>query len=369
MKTTVIHKNENCGFIKNEKKNSEPPRILSEKTRTMKFMNRPKIISGMTVVGKKEGMGVLGENFDFIQTDAKWKEKSFEKGEVKFLETSVRGAIKKSGLKENEIDLFLSGDLLNQLVSSSFVARDFPVSYFGLYSACSTMTQALAIGAAFANANYFNNIACATSSHFATAERQYRYPLEYGCQRPPYAQWTATAAGCSIVSLKGEGPSITHATVGKVVDFGINDLNNMGAAMAPAAVDTFLSVMEDTGYEPENFDLILSGDLGKLGSDIFRDLMREKGYGLGNNYHDCGAMLYAVDQSCYGGGSGAGCCAAVLNSFVLNRMNAGKLGRVLVLATGALMSPTTSFQGDTIPAISHAVILENDNREENDGLS
>lgn len=341
------------------------PVIKKEHTQTMFFNNKPKVVSGMSVAGKKESLGILGDYFDVVQDDPKWGEKSFEKGEVKFLSTSISGAIAKAGLVEKDIDLLLAGDLLNQLVSSSYVARDLKMAYLGLYSACSTLTESLAIGASLVNAGYYNTVACATCSHFATAERQYRYPLEYGCQRPPYAQWTATAAGCSIIAKDGRGPTITHATVGKVVDFGISDLNNMGAAMAPAAVDTFLTVMEDTEYGPGDFDLILTGDLGKVGSDIFRDLMRERGYELGQNYHDCGTMLYDVEQGCYSGGSGAGCSAVVFNSFVLNRLNSGKLKKVLLMATGALMSPTSSYQGDTIPAISHAVILESNYKEEN----
>ena len=210
------------------------------------------------------------------------------------------------------------------------------------------------------NAGYYSTAACATGSHFATAERQYRYPLEYGCQRPPYAQWTVTAAGCSIIEREGDGPAITHATIGRVVDYGIKDLNNMGAAMAPAALDTMLAVFDDTHTSAEDYDGIFTGDLGRLGGEILRDLCRERGVELGQRYSDCGEMIFSGDQKCYSGGSGAGCSACVLNSFILEKMRRREYDRVLLLATGALMSPTTSCQGESIPAVSHAVILEND---------
>ena len=220
------------------------------------------------------------------------------------------------------------------------------------------MTEALTIGAVLIDGGYFSHTACATCSHFATAERQYRYPLEYGCQRPPYAQWTVTASGCSILSLKGKGPVLTHATIGKVTDFGVTDMNNMGAAMAPAALDTIFSVFNDTGYDERDFDAIFTGDLGRLGGEVLRDLCRERGVELGQRYSDCGEMIFAKKELCYCGGSGAGASASVLNSFILNKLNTGEYKRVLLSATGALMSPTTSYQGESIPSISHAIILE-----------
>lgn len=332
---------------------------MSGKNQTLFFNNRPRIISGMSVVGKREGEGPLGKYFDEVVQDAKCGEKTFEKGEKKMFHKAIFGAIGKAGLSAQDIEVFLAGDLLNQLVSSSYVARELPVSYLGMYSACSTMTECLTLGATLIDDGRFHKIACATGSHFATAERQYRYPLEYGCQRPPYAQWTATASGCSILSSDGDGPAITHATIGRVVDYGINDLNNMGAAMAPAALDTLLAVTSDTGYEVSDFDAIFTGDLGRLGAEILRDLCREQGIELGQKYSDCGEMLFTRDQHCYCGGSGAGCSASVLNSFILRKMGTGEYNRVLLLATGALMSPTTSYQGETIPCISHGVILEN----------
>ncbi len=331
---------------------------MGEKIQTMTFGNKPRIIAGMSVVGKKEGEGPLGKYFDIVQYDPKFGEKTFEKGEANMFGRAISGAIRKAGLEPYDVDVLLAGDLLNQLVSSSYVARGLPMAYLGLYSACSTMTEALALGAALIDAGHFRRAACATGSHFATAERQYRYPLEYGCQRPPYAQWTATAAGCSILSCEGPGPAITHATIGRVVDFGINDLNNMGAAMAVGAADTIYTVFEDTGFDERDFDAIFTGDLGRLGAEIMRDLCRERGLELGQKYSDCGEMMYYRGQNCYCGASGAGCSASVLNSYILGRLNGGMYKRVLLLATGALMSPTTSYQGETIPSVSHGVILE-----------
>lgn len=274
------------------------------------------------------------------------------------LDEAVRQAIMDAKEAGQEVDVLLSGDLLNQMTTSSYVARNLSIPHLGLYSACSTMTEALSLGASLVNAGYYDTVACATASHFATAERQFRYPLEYGCQRPPYAQWTVTAAGCSVLSSRGEGPVVTCATLGKVIDFGTKDLSNMGAAMAPAAMDTMCALFRETNTVPEDYDLILTGDLGKLGSDILRDLMLEQGYMLGQNYIDCGNLIYDVDQNCYQGGSGAGCSASVINAFALQKMEEGEYNRIAYLATGALMSTQSCYQGETIPCISHAVVIE-----------
>ena len=333
---------------------------MKRRSQTLVFGNRPKLIAGMSVVGKKEGDGPLGKYFDRIEDDPKMGKNTFEKGETAMLTEAVEGAAAKAGLKISDIGALFAGDLLNQLVSSSYAARDLPVPYFGLYSACSTMTEAIALAAACVNAGYYETAACATGSHFATAERQYRFPLEYGCQRPPYAQWTVTAAGCGIISADGDGPAVTHAAIGRVVDYGITDANNMGAAMAVAAMDTAIAVFVDTETSPEDYDAIFTGDLGRVGSEIMRDLCREKGAELGQRYSDCGEMMFSAKQKCYSGGSGAGCSASVLNSFILGKMNAREYDRVLLLATGALMSPTTSFQGESIPSVCHGIILEND---------
>ena len=334
---------------------------MTAKTQTIKFDNKPRIIAGMSVVGRKEGDGPLGKYFDLICEDPKMGKSSFEKGESAMFYAAINGAAKKAGMRPFDFDALFAGDLLNQLVSSNYAARELPVSYFGLYSACSTMTEALAIGGAMINAGYYKTAACATGSHFAAAERQYRYPLEYGCQRPPYAQWTVTGAGCSVLSsIVGSGPCIFSATIGRVADYGVTDANNMGAAMAPAAFETLLAVLDDTGLGIDDFDAIFTGDLGRLGARILRELCAEKGVYLGQKYSDCGEMIYSREQNCYSGGSGAGSSACVLNSFILRKMQKKEYNRVLLLATGALMSPVTSFQGESIPAISHGIILEND---------
>ena len=355
--SVTLHKGENCGFTEKIIMSPQPQKSI-KRGQTIFFENPPKIIGRMSVVREKEGKGPVGSYFDSVVKDAKWGEKTFERAEIDMLMAVIKGAIADAKLTENDVELLLTGDLLNQLTSSSYVARELSMPHLGLYSACSTMSESLAIGAAFVSAGYFDTVACATVSHFATAERQFRYPLEYGCQRPPYAQWTVTGAGGSILSKNGSGPKITCATLGKVVDFGTNDLNNMGAAMAPAAMDTLSALFEDTNTDSDDYDLILTGDLGKLGSDILRDLMLEKGHYLGQNYIDCGNIIYDVTQKCYQGGSGAGCSASILNSFVLDKMEQGQFSRIAYLATGALMSTQSCYQGETIPCISHAVIIE-----------
>ena len=353
----TLHKGENCGFT--EKVIVSPPQAQNRKSKqTIRFAKPPKIVGRMSVVGDKESKGPIGKYFDRVVKDAKWGEKTFERAEIDMLMTAVRGAIDSASLTENDVDLLITGDLLNQLTSSSYVAREFTMPHLGLYSACSTMSEALAVGSSLIGAGYFDTVVCATVSHFATAERQFRYPLEYGCQRPPYAQWTVTGAGGTVLSANGSGPRITMATLGRVIDFGTNDLNNMGAAMAPAAMDTLSALFRETDSEPGDFDLILTGDLGKLGSDILRDLMIEQGYFLGQNYIDCGNMMYDVTQKCYQGGSGAGCSASILNSFVLDKLEKGEFNRIAYLATGALMSTQSCYQGETIPCISHAVVIE-----------
>lgn len=360
MSTKVLYRGENCKFEKNDKKINifAQEKALNPKRQTVIFPNPPSIIGRMSVAGEREGMGPMGKYFHKIVDDDKMHEKTFEKAEIDILTATVTGAVESAKLSISDVDLLIAGDLLNQITSSSYVARELKIPYMGVYSACSTMSESLAVGAAMLSAGYFNKILCATVSHFATAERQFRFPLEYGCQRPPYAQWTVTASGATLLSRNGNGPKITAATFGKVVDFGTNDLNNMGAAMAPAALYSLLALFKDTDTSPEDYDLILTGDLGKLGSDILRDLMREQGYELGQNYIDCGSLVYDVTQKCYQGGSGAGCSASVVNSFVLDKIESGEYKKVAYFATGALMSTQSCYQGETIPCISHGVIIE-----------
>ena len=236
--------------------------------------------------------------------------------------------------------------------------RELGAPFAGLFGACSTMAEALGLAAALCSSGAAQNLLAMTSSHFCAAERQFRTPLSYGAVRTPTAQWTATAAGCCLVRPAGQGVGIAAATFGRVQDYQIKDINNMGAAMAPAAMDSLSALFRDTETTPKDYDLIVTGDLGKLGSDILRDLMREKGYDLGQNYKDCGALVYDVTQKCYQGGSGCGCSASVVNSLVLDRLISGEYRRVAYFATGALMSTQSCYQGETIPCISHGVVIE-----------
>ena len=330
---------------------------------TIYFKHKPKIISGYAIVGPKEGKGPLGEEFDYVMKNDTFEEKTYEMAERKMVEHSILGAVDKSGLVLKQIDMLLSGDLLNQIISSSYAARAFDITYLGLFGACSTMAESLAIGATLVDGNYFKNVACATVSHFSTAERQFRFPLELGNQRPPTSQWTATAAGCSIVSLKGKGPVITSATFGKVMDYGITDVNNMGGAMAPAAMSTLIALFRDTKTKPEDYDFILSGDLGKFGSEILIELMQEQGFDISGIHDDCGKMIFNDKQNTLMGGSGCGCSASVLNSLILKRFKNNLYKKIIFIATGALLSTTASQQGESIPGVAHAIVIENEGEE------
>jgi len=327
---------------------------------TVLFKNKPRIISSYSIAGPKEGAGLFSHYFDLILKTDSFHEKSYEKAERKMMEHAIFNAISRASLNPSDIDMLLSGDLLNQIISSSFSARRFDTTYVGLFGACSTMAESLALGASLINAKYFNYVACATSSHFSTAERQFRSPLELGSQRPPTSQWTVTGSACSIISSKGVGPCITMATFGKVTDYDISDVNNMGAAMAPAAMSTLCAHFNDTNTTPLDYDLIITGDLGKLGSEILIDLMQYKGYKLGQNYIDCGQAIFDKTQKTFQGGSGCGCSAIMLNGYFLEQLKRGEYKKILFMATGALLSPTSSFQGDSIPGIAHALVIEND---------
>lgn len=325
---------------------------------TIYFGNAPKIIASGSIAGPKECTGVIGGYVDLALSDDMYGESTFEKAECKMLSYAIDTAIANAKLKREQIDVLFSGDLLNQIISASFAARDFDVPFLGLYSACSTMSECLMLAAAMVNAGYVNTAVAATGSHFASAERQYRYPLEQGTTRPPQSQWTVTGAGGCVVSNRGEGVKIVNATMGKVVDFGVTDVNNMGAAMAPAASETLIQHFRDTGTSPEDYDMILTGDLGALGSRILKDLTWEKGYDISENHVDCGEIIYNIIEDEFQGGSGAGCSAVVFNSYVFTKMKAGLYRRVLFAATGALLSTVSSGQGESIPCISHAVQLE-----------
>lgn len=273
--------------------------------------------------------------------------------------------LEKAGMTEGQIAAHLGGDLLDQLMPSALAARALGAPFLGLYGACSTAIEGLLIGCALVDAGHRENAICCASSHFCTAERQFRFPLELGTQRPPSAQWTATAAGAMLVKPGKQASSgsirVTHATIGRIVDFEIKDANHMGAAMAPAVADTLASHFRDTGRDPSDYDLIATGDLGSIGRKLLLVLMKERGLEIpGDRLYDCGDNLYSPQQDCHAGGSGCGCIASVLTGHVMRRMEEGELRRVLALGSGAMLSPTSSQQGLTIPSISHAASLEVD---------
>ncbi len=326
---------------------------------TVLFRQKPRIISTGTVAGPKECAGVVGKYVDKALSDDMFGESTYEKAECKMLAYAIGKAIENAELSEKDIDMMISGDLLNQIISASFAARDFDFPFLGVYGACSTMAESLALAAAFIDAGYFNRIVAATGSHFSSAERQYRYPLELGNTRPPQSQWTVTGAGGAVVAKSGGSVAITGATFGKVVDFGISDVNNMGAAMAPAACNTILTHLKDTSRAPDYYDLIVTGDLGALGSRIVKDLTWEKGVDIQPNHVDCGEIVYNVIEDEFQGGSGAGCSAVVFNSYLMDKLRRREINRVLFAATGALLSTVSSGQGESIPCICHAVSVEN----------
>ena len=323
------------------------------KNRTLTFANA-NIIEGYTVAGPKENDGRYRGFFDLALEDDMFGQNTFERAERKMFEHAIDAAIAKANLTTTEIDAIVGGDLLNQIVSMSFAARKQHAGFLGLYNACATFVVSLIVGSCLVS-NGMENVVCTAGSHFSTAERQYRYPLELGVLRSPVTQWTATGVGASVLSSASEitVPKVTRATIGRVVDYGIMDVNNMGAAMAPSACDTIVTFFKETNTEPKDYDVIYTGDLGKLGSDILLDLTRQEGYDISAQQHDCGASLYWDEQQTYQGGSGAACSALVFNSVLLSRLRSGEYKRILIAGTGALMSPTTSFQGDSIPAITH----------------
>ena len=325
---------------------------------SVRFENPPVIIGSSSIVGKKENDGPLGKYFDMFLNDDMWGEKTFEKAEKRFFSEAIKLAIKKTGLKEEQIDCLIGGDLLNQIITAGFAARDFAIPFLGLYGACSTMAESLVLGSCLIDGGFADYVVCATSSHFSTAERQFRFPLELGNQRTPTSQWTVTGAGASILAANGTGPVITGATFGKIVDMGIKDVNNMGAAMAPAALDTIVTHFNDNNLTPDYYDLIITGDLGKLGREILMEKAFEMGLDLSNRYTDCGCEIYSPEQDTHQGGSGCGCSAVVLNGYLIKKLTDKTYNRILFAATGAMMSTTSSMQGESIPSIVYALSLE-----------
>lgn len=326
-------------------------------------LERPAAISGAcAIVGTKESEGPLSPYFDVKMPDAEWGEDSWEKCESKMQREAARLAIQNAGEKSDDINIIFAGDLLNQCISSGFSARELKIPFYGLYGACSTMIESMSIAAAMIDGGSADKGLAVASSHFCTAERQYRNPLEYGGQRTPTAQWTVTGAGAAVLKADSTQsyPCITHITTGKVVDFGVTDVNNMGGAMAPAACDTLLAHFADTGRKPQDYDLILTGDLGKLGRDVLINLMETENYNMRDNYNDTGCMMFDFEkQDVHAGGSGCGCIAATFCGYVYKMLRSKELNRVLMVGTGALLSPTSSFQGESVPGIAHAMVVEN----------
>lgn len=327
--------------------------------RSYAFSTPSHIISTSTIAGPNEGNGPLKDYYRLILKDDKFGEKTFEMAERKMIKYVIGDALQRSALSASDIDMLLGGDLLNQIISASFTAREYEIPFVGLYGACSTMAESMALGALLIDSQNATKVCCTTGTHFSSVERQFRFPLELGTQRPPSGQWTVTGAACNILACDGRGPRITGATLGRVVDYGVTDANNMGAAMAPAAMDTLTAHLHDFGRKPDDYDLILTGDLGVLGGSILRDLMKEKDLPMGDNYFDCGTLVYNVDKSEFQGGSGCGCSAIVFNSYIYDRIVRGDYKKVLFMATGALLSPLSSQQGESIPGIAHAVVIEN----------
>lgn len=328
-------------------------------SQTIRFENPPVVCGFSAVVGKKEGEGPLASTFDYINNDTTFGQRSWEKAESMMQQEAFNRAIAKSNIKKEALSCIFGGDLLNQCISTSFAMRDTNIPFFGLYGACSTMAEGI-IGAALGiDGGFFDSAAAITSSHFCTAERQYRLPLEYGGQRTPTAQWTATASGAVILSNNGTGAKVTHATIGRIIDMGITDANNMGAAMAPAAYDTLTAFFDDTGLSPDYFDLIVTGDLGKVGKSVLKELFQINARQLGDCYDDCGVMLFDGTQDTHAGGSGCGCSAAVLCGYILDSMQKKLINRVIFAGTGALLSPVSTNQGESIPSVCHLVVIEN----------
>ena len=393
--------------------------------RTIFFKNPIYIKSGFTIVGPKEADGNFGDYFDVVLKDDLWCEKSYEKCESKMHRDAITGAICKAGLKKHDIDFMFAGDLINECAPTALAARNFPTAFFGLYNACSTFTEAILLASYLIDGGFAKNVTCSTSSHYSSAERQYRFPLELGNQRPPTAQWTVTGAGCTVLSAEkpilanfpvyeddivaidknlnidektlekykksvekqkkiinldksniikknfvrehndyGNNPScyvkVIGGTVGKVVDLGIDDESNMGAAMAPAAFDTLMTYFEDSNTTPKDYDGIFSGDLGRFGKQTLEFLMKREGIDLPEYYTDCGASYYIPEQKTFQGGSGAGCVNTVFNGYVLKNLQQGKTHKTIVVATGALLNKDTPLQKETIPGIAHLFVVESE---------
>lgn len=328
---------------------------------TVQFGDPPVVVAAASVVGPMEGQGPLGSCFDVVTEDEKLGKSSWEDAETEFMKRSCRLALDKAGLKPEDVDLLFAGDLLNQLTCCNFAARDLNIPYYGLFNACATFTEGLSLAGMALDGGYAVQALVSTCSHNKTAERQYRFPTELGTQRPPTAQWTVTGAGSVLLSNDASLPGvrITHATVGRVVDVGVQDPFDMGSAMAPAAVSTIRQHLQDTGRRIEDYDRVVTGDLARIGSSIAEELLREAGVEVGKRLLDCGTAVYdSKRQDVHSGGSGAGCSSTVFASYLMQQLEQQEFERILLVATGALLSPTTYQQGHSIPAVAHAAAVE-----------
>lgn len=324
---------------------------------TVVFTNPAVIISSYSVVGPLEGQGPLGKTFDKVWADNINGNHSWEVAESKMLEEAMEGAVKASQVKKDDIDYMLAGDLLNQIISSNFAARTMGIPFIGLYGACSTMALSMSVGSMLIDGGFARQVLVGASSHHDTAERQYRLPTEQGGQRAMSSQWTVTGAGSLVLSQSGKGPRITAATIGRIVDFGETDTNNMGSAMAPAVADTILNHLQDLNRRPEDYDLIISGDLGSVGLKLAQEVLKKNGLQF-KNFTDCGVLIYDKSQDTHAGASGCGCSAVVFAGDIFDKIKSGQYKRVLLVGSGALHSPTSSLQGESIPGIGHAVVIE-----------
>lgn len=325
---------------------------------TIKFDNPPTILETACIAGPKEADGPLAKYFDKCIEDEMYGEKTWEKAESKIIKETVATLLSKSGIASADLEYCFAGDLLNQCISSSFGLRELNIPFFGIFGACSTFVEGLSLASVFIDGG-IKKALCTASSHFCSSEKQFRFPLELGNQRPPTSQWTVTACGSAILSRDGQGPFITSITTGKIVDMGIKDANNMGAAMAPAAYDTILTHFKDTDRAPSYYDAILTGDLGYIGKDIVIDLFKQSGYNIKSVYNDCGVLIFDKEkQDTHSGGSGCGCCASVFSGYLFNQIRTKKTKRLLLVATGALMNSMSAQQGESIPGIAHAISIE-----------
>ena len=332
-------------------------------SRTVALPAQPGVIAWASVAGQKEKDGPYGDRFDQVIPDELNGENSFEAAERSMLEAAVKLCAGKAGCTPHDVQMLLAGDLLNQIISAGFAARNLQIPFYGLYGACSTMSESLSLGGMLADGGFADRLICATCSHFCTAERQYRAPLELGNQRTSTAQWTVTGAGAVMLAsgaaAKEAKVRLTHTTCGRVIDLGIADANNMGAAMAPAAADTLCAHLKDLNRSFEDYDLVVTGDLGHHGRDLLIELLRQSGVDVREDrLFDCGCEIFSARQDVHAGGSGCGCAASMLCGYLLPELAAGHLNRIVFMATGALLSPTTTMQGESIPGVAHAVVIE-----------